>query len=70
MKRPTSRGQETLLLIAVGLAVAAELTWVVHHMAAEVIYSPEARTAANEKVFTETVIHAANPELRVPQRAE
>lgn len=66
MKRPTSRGQETLLLIAVSLAVAAELTWVVHHTAAEVIYSPETRTAANEKIFTEAVIHAANPDLRVP----
>ena len=62
MKHSTGQGQETLLLLVVGLAVAAELTWVVHHVAAEVIYSPEARTAGNEKVFTEAVVHAANPD--------
>lgn len=62
MKRLTERGRETLLLIGVGVAVAAELIWVVHHVRAEVIYSSEARAAGNPTVFTENVIQAANPQ--------
>lgn len=60
MKWPTGTRRETLLLIGVSLAVAAELTWVVHHVSAEVVYTPESRTAANPTGFTENVIQAAN----------
>lgn len=62
MKRLTARRRETLLLIGVGVAVAAELIWVVHHVRAEVIYSSEARAAANPTVFAENVMQAANPQ--------
>lgn len=62
MKRLTARRRETLLLIGVGVAVAAELLWVVHHVRAEVIYSPEARAAGNPTVFAENVVQAANPQ--------
>lgn len=62
MKRLTARRREMLLLIGVGVAVAAELIWVVHHVRAEVIFSPEARAASNPTVFTENVIQAANPQ--------
>jgi hypothetical protein len=63
MKRLTRRRRETLLLIGVTLAVAAELTWVVHHVNAEVIHSPELTAAGNPTAFTENVIQAANPQL-------
>jgi len=59
MKRLTGKRRETLVLIGVTLAVAAELTWVVHHIREEVIYTPESAPNANQAVFTENVIHAA-----------
>lgn len=62
MKRLTARRRETLLLIGVGVAVATELLWVVHHVRAEVIYSPEARASGNPTVFAENVVQAANPQ--------
>ena len=60
MKGSTGGKRETLLLIGVSLAVAAELTWVVRHVSAEVIDTPQSRTAANPTGFTENVIQAAN----------
>jgi hypothetical protein len=59
----TRKRRETLLLIGVGLALAAELTWVVHHVKAEVIDSPQAAVNDNQTAFTDNVIQAANPEM-------
>jgi hypothetical protein len=56
----TPERREKLLLIGLSLAVAAELTWVVHHVGAEVIDVPQARTASNPTTFTDNVIQAAN----------
>ena len=55
--------RETLLLLGVGLALVAELTWVVHHVKAEVVDSPQAKATGNPTVFTDNVIQAANPEM-------
>jgi hypothetical protein len=63
MKRLGRPGRETLLLIGLGIAVAAELTWVVHHVEAEVIDVPEVTASSNPTHFTENVIQAANPTL-------
>ena len=60
MTRPR---RETLLLIGVGLALVAELTWVVHHVKSEVIDSPQAKITVNPTAFTDNVIQAANPEM-------
>ena len=59
----TRARRETLLLIGVGLALVAELTWVVHHVKAEVIDSPQAKVNGNPTAFTDKVIQAANPEM-------
>jgi hypothetical protein len=60
MKRYFGQKRETLVLIAVTLAVAAELTWVVQHVRAEVLV-PQAAANGNPTVFTATVIQAAKP---------
>jgi hypothetical protein len=61
MKRYFGQKRETLVLIGLTLAVAAELTWVVRHVRAEVIPVPQAAANSNPTVFTATVIQAANP---------
>lgn len=60
MTRPR---RETLLLIGVGLALVAELTWVVHHVKSEVIDAPQTKITVNPTAFTDNVIQAANPEM-------
>jgi len=59
----TRTRRETLLLLGVGLALVAELTWVVHHVKAEVIDSPQAKVTASPTAFADNVIQAANPEM-------
>jgi hypothetical protein len=59
----TRTRRETLLLIGVGLALVVELTWVVHHVKAEVIDSQQSNVTANPTAFTDHVIQAANPEM-------
>lgn len=56
----TPERREKWLLIGLSLAVLAELTWVVHHVSAEVIDVPQARAAGNPTTFTDNVIQAAN----------
>ncbi len=56
----TPERREKLLLIGLSLAVAAELSWVVHHVDAEVISVPAARATGNPTTFTDNVIEAAH----------
>ena len=56
----TPERREKLLLIGLSLAVAAELTWVVQHLDAEIISVPEARATGNPTTFTDNVIEAAH----------
>jgi hypothetical protein len=56
----TPERREKLLLIGLGLAVAAELTWVAQQVRTEVIGVPQARTEGNPTTFTNNVIEAAN----------
>jgi len=59
MSRLTGKRRETLMLIGLMLAVAAELTWVVHHVRAELSDTPDSASTVDQAIFTENVIHAA-----------
>ena len=59
----TRERREKLLLIGVGLALVAELTWVVQHVKAEVIDAPQVKATGNPTTFTDNVIQAANPDM-------